>query len=298
MDKFRNEVYALVDEEYMSNFNGQQMEYMRNYYYKEYCGYCHMINRKPLPIDVFFSNMHRRRIQLYQVCCPYCGFILLIIHDKKIQGKAGYNYCPHCGRASAVENIFRQTSRFVRIQGINKLGLKEFKRTHNDTEEWLLSYDCLQVELISLVSIIEVLFRDYFDALLFVNNYCSNNSYVKKVIQRQTGNDFMNIEKANKDFKKAFDIDIKNSIDKSVWIHFIDVDELRNMIIHNNGRVDEHFKSTSTYARNKSKVIGELYRLEEKDISEYFQSVILGVSQISNLFLKNNQMMKIVKLLI
>lgn len=170
MKKFKNEIYALVDEDFMSKFTGLHLNFMKDYYYKFYAEFCRRIKRAPLSSEEFYSNMHRRRIKIYQLCCPYCGSIYVMIHDRKIQGKGGYNYCPHCGRASAVENILRQVSRFIRINGINRLGLKEFKKEHQEVEEWLLAYDCYQMEIVSLASIIEVVFREYFEALLFINN--------------------------------------------------------------------------------------------------------------------------------
>lgn len=287
MKEFKNEVYILVDEEYMSTFEGNQREFMKDFYYKSYCDFCSHRGRKPLTIDEFYSNMHRRRIQLFQVCCPYCGSINLVIHDKKISGKGGYNYCHNCGRASAVENIKEQISRFMRIHNINTTGLKTMAIGRKESKEWLLAYDCYQMELISLASIIEVLLRDYFEALIFINNLGVSNSYIKKVIKKHTGNDFMNIEKANNNFKKAFGIDIKKALDTNIWLDLLDIVTLRNMMIHNNGRVDSQFKTTSTYIRNKDKVIGNLYKLEENDISKYLESVVLGIADISNLFLEN-----------
>ena len=286
MKKFNNEIYALVDEDFMSKFTGLHLNFMKDYYYKFYAEFCRRIKRTPLSSEEFYSNMHRRRIKIYQLCCPYCGSIYVMIHDRKIQGKGGYNYCPHCGRASAVENILRQVSRFIRINGINRLGLKEFKKEHQEVEEWLLAYDCYQMEIVSLASIIEVVFREYFEALLFINNLGVTNDYVKKVVQKQTGNDFMNIEKANDIFKKAYGIDIRSALEKTVWTDLIDVVNLRNMMVHNNGRVDARFKKMDTYARNKDKVVGELYKLEDSDIARYLQSVITAVEIITNLFLQ------------
>ena len=45
----------------------------------------------------------------------------------------------------------------------------------------------------------------------------------------------MNIEKANNLFKKAFEIDLKSFMDKDVWNDLVDIVNLRNMMIHNNG---------------------------------------------------------------
>ena len=286
MKKFENEIYALVDEKFMSNFTGLHLNFMKEYYYKFYAAFCRRIKRAPLSSEEFYSNMHRRRIKIYQLCCPYCGSIYMMIHDRKTQEKGGYNYCPHCGRASAVENILRQVSRFIRINGINRLGLKEFKKEHQEVEEWLLAYDCYQMEIVSLASIIEVVFRDYFEALLFINNLGVTNDYVKRVVRKQTGNDFMNIEKANDILKKAYSIDIRRVLEKNVWTDLVDIVNLRNMMVHNNGRVDERFKKLDTYTRNKDKVVGDLYKLEDSDIASYLESVITAVEKITNVFLK------------
>ena len=71
--------------------------------------------------------MRRRRIRLFQLCCPYCGAIEVIPNDKRLHGVAGINYCPYCGRGSTIDNVAKQIYRFIRISGINRLGLKELK---------------------------------------------------------------------------------------------------------------------------------------------------------------------------
>lgn len=286
MKQSANEIYALVDESFLEKFNGNQRAFMKSIYYKYYCKFCELYKRTPLVENEFFSNMHRRRIQLHQLCCPYCGVIEIMPHDKKIQGTSSPNYCPHCGRGSAMNNIVKQVSRFIRINGISRLGLKEFKKDHSDTEEWILAYDVYQVEVIAMASVIEVIFREYFEALIFITNFGIKNDYIKKIISTSTKNDFMNIEKANNHFKRAFNINLKSILDKNVWNDLIDVVNLRNMMIHNNGFVDKQFESTPTYQRVKDKVEGNLYRLEDEDIAKYLSSMFKAVTSISNVYLE------------
>ena len=81
MEKADNEMYALVDEEFLAKFSNQHLNYMKKLYYSFYAGYCKRIKRKPLTSEDFFKNMHLRRFQLYQLCCPYCGTVSLCIHD-------------------------------------------------------------------------------------------------------------------------------------------------------------------------------------------------------------------------
>lgn len=288
MVKSKNEIYALVDEEFLSKFNHNHLQFMKDFYYKYYCKFCQHYKRKSLSQSDFYSNMHRKRIRLYQLCCPYCGTIFIIPTGKNIHGTNEPNYCTTCGRGSAIDNITRQIARFIRIHGINRLGIKEFQIEHTDVEEWLLAYDCYQMEIIELASIIEVVFRDYFEALFFINNLGgkeSYNGYIKKIIDRHNGNDFMNIEKANDIFKKAYNINLRDAVEKQIWTNLIDIVNLRNMMIHNNGSVDERFKSTHTYSRLGNRVEGKLLRLENADISNYLESVMAAVTNITNIYL-------------
>lgn len=289
MKKSQNEIYALIDEDFLSQFSDNHLQFMKDFYYKFYCSFCHHCGRKALSQSEFYSNMHRRRIQLYQLCCPYCGTVHILPYDKKIHGTATPNYCPNCGKSSTIDNIKRQISRFIRINRINRLGLQEWKAKRSDVEEWLLAYDCYQMEIIELASIIEVVFRDYFEALLFINHSGENRnyaSYVKKIIAKYNGNDFMNIEKSNVNFKKAFEINLKECIDKDTWNDLVDIVNLRNMMVHNNGRVDKRFKTTPTFVRLKSHVDDTLFRLEDEDIAHYLRSVILAVTDITNVYLE------------
>lgn len=289
MKKPKNEIYALVDEDYLSKFSFNHQIFMKDYYYKFYHKFCQHYHRTPLSQDEFYTNMRRRRIRLYQLCCPYCGAIHVMPADKKLHGTEGFNYCPNCGRGSTTDNVAKQIYRFIRIHGINRLGLKALKEKRPDTEEWLLAYDCFQMEIIELASIIEVVFRDCFEALLFINGLSKStayNNYANKIIKKHNGNDFMNVEKANNTYKKAFEINVRDLFDKQVWNDLIDIVNLRNMMVHNNGMVDEHFRSTPTYTRLRDHVDGNLFRLEDSDIATYLNSVIIAVTEITDIYLE------------
>lgn len=272
MKKPDNEMYALVDEEYMSKFSDQHLRYMKEYYYSVYLNFCRKINRSPLAFDAFFKNMHFRRFQLYQLCCPYCGTISLSVHDKKQNPSVGLNYCHSCGRTSTLNNLQKQLARFIRIYQMNRISIQAVAQQKPGRETWLIAYDCYQIEIIELASIIEVLFRDYFEALLFISD----------TIER---NDFMNIDKANTIYKKAFEIDIRKNLNSDVWDNLLDIVKLRNMFVHNNGQVDEHFKRTSTFTRWKDRVDDPLIRIEAEDIEKLLSSVIDAVTVVSNLYL-------------
>ena len=286
MEKADNEMYALVDEEFLAKFSNQHLNYMKKLYYSFYAGYCKRIKRKPLTSEDFFKNMHLRRFQLYQLCCPYCGTVSLCIHDKKESKTAGYNFCHSCGRTSTLKNIQKHLARFVRIKRMNRISIQAVAEHRPETEKWLLAYDCYQIEIIELASIIEVLFRDYFDALLFISCESKKDSFLEKIVRKYTGNDFMNIEKTNDIYKKAFGIEIRKNLNAETWDDLLDIVNLRNMIVHNNGQVDKRFESTSTFRRWKDRVDIPLIKIEDEDIAKLLSSVIDAVTIISNLYLK------------
>ena len=286
MQEFKNEMYTLVDEEYLSNFSSTHLSFMQDIYYSFYQNICTSQGRKTLTKKEFFTNMHYRRFQLYQLCCPYCGSIEILLHDKKHSKTPGFNYCVNCGKGSALENIRTQLNRFIRIRNIQAIGLTILKDKYPQKEDWVIGFECYQMELIELASIIEVVFRDYFEALSFINNLGIKNDYIVSAISKHTSNDFMNIEKANTHYKKAFDINLKQELDEKLWIDLIDIVNLRNMMIHNNGIADEHFKKTPTYKRLKQKFLDCHLKLESNDVGLYAKSVALAITAISNLYLK------------
>lgn len=285
MKEKNNEIYIKVDKEFLDEFDKNHLPFMKNYYYEFYKQYCNSIGRKPLSKKEFYTNMHYRRIQLHQLCCPYCGSIVTICQDKQISESGNYNYCFNCGKESVVELIKNKANKFYNLFKTIEIGLEKRKELFPDTDEWILAYELYQVEIVELASIIEVVFRDYFEALLFVEKNGIDDQFIKKIIKKHTGNDFMNIEKANENYKKAFGIDLKSTLDVDVWVALEDIVNLRNMIVHNDGMVDAHFKSTKTFHRNESNIIGDLYKLEKNIIIDYFNKLLIAMADISNVFL-------------
>lgn len=272
--KTKNELYCLVDEGFICEFDSTHRAFMKNIYYKHYSKYAKAIGSRKLSKNDFFKNMHRRRIQLFQLCCPYCGTIRIFPTDRNRKNSGDLNYCCHCGRSSTINVCFEHLARFIRLSQIVDAGLSVKKQKIKDVEEWLIGYEAYKMELIILVSIIEGVFRDYFEALLFINNLNNgSNEYIQRSIDKAMGNDFMLIDKANVQYKRAFSIDIKTLVDEGVWNDLIDIVNLRNIYVHNNGYIDERFRKTDTYERLKKNVRGELYCLEKEDTKKFFKSV-------------------------
>ena len=63
MKKNENSIYDIVDENFMSNFSGKHIGFMKDYYYKVYYNFCRHIKKKILPQEVFFTNELRQEVK-------------------------------------------------------------------------------------------------------------------------------------------------------------------------------------------------------------------------------------------
>ena len=285
MKKITTYIYHFIDEVFISKYNELQSSFMKNYYYTSYKTYCVKRKRKALSEEAFFINMRRRKIKMLQVCCPYCGNIRVIVVEDSLSEVEKFNYCTSCGKRSASENAFVQISRFIRIQHFNSSALKAFKE-QNKSDDILkrLSYDIYHLELIELVSILEVSLRDFFVSLVYLTYNNSRTDYLKSIIHKTTGNDFMNIEKANNHYKKAVNINLKTLITKESWESLIDIVQIRNTLVHNNGMMDARFKKSKTSFRIRKLIKGDLIVLDNKEINKYYKCVSELIFVIANTF--------------
>lgn len=278
------DIYHLIDEAFISRFNSLQSSFMKNYYYTFYKSYCIQNKRTPLSESAFFTNMRRRKVKLVQVCCPYCGNMDLSIIEGTLSTVKQLNYCTYCGKRSASENAFFQISRLIRIQHFHLIGLKALKE-HNTTDELkIMTYDIYQLELIELTSILEVLLRDFFVSFVYLKYKNSRTGYLDSIIHKTTGNDFMNIEKANNHYKKALEINLRTLVTKDCWDSLLDIVQIRNTLVHNNGVMDTKFKNSKTFSRISNFINGDLIFLDNRIINEYLKYVSEILSAITNLF--------------
>ncbi len=284
MKKLSNEIYTLVDENFLSQFSGTQRQVLENAYYRYYLTICERIKRTPLEKVVFFTNMRRRRFRFYQLCCPYCGVTEIMVVDNRISKSGDFNYCPHCGKGSVEQIVFNQLARFTRIAYINNVGIAVYAAKYPKKDIRLIGYDGYQMELVELTSIVEVILRDFFNALFHMSYYGVKNSYIEKMTNKYTGNDFMNIEKANDHYKKALSIDIKSSLSTDIWNDLIDITNMRNMMIHNNGMIDSRFRNTKTFERLRNSIDDNLLFLDQKMIEHYYNTVSKTAEIISGIF--------------
>lgn len=268
-----NGIYYIVDDDFIKNFNSNHIEYMKDFYYKKYTEYCERTKSDAVEKEKFFTNMRRRRVKIFQVCCPYCGNMEVLVIREKIEGLNKFNFCWNCGKSSVSYNVVSQLSSFGRIAYFHSVGLKTMSLIHKNDKVKNLTYEVFHLELVQLTSILEVILRDFFESFIFINYIGSRDSYISKLISKNSGNDFMNIEKANNHYKKALNINLRTCIDNDTWNDLIDLVNIRNMIVHNNGIIDDTFKSKKTFSNVQEYITGDSIYVSEELVKRYFIQV-------------------------
>lgn len=276
-------VYHLVDKKFISMFSETQGTFMLMYYYKFYCSFCNENKIKALPMDTFLLNARRRRIKLIQVSCPFCGNMELMIWDKPYSDFKS-KYCPNCGKCSTAENIFFQISALIRMQKVHMAGYDALKNDYNESDLKIISYDIWHMELVELTCILEATLRDFYTNLIYLKYKNYESSYIDDIIERCTNNDFMNIEKANRHYKSGLDVNFKELISDDCWKSLVDLVQIRNTIIHNNGMIDDKFEKSSTFSRIKDSIEGELIFVNTDMICMYLSCVLELFIEIEQVF--------------
>lgn len=276
-------VYHIVDKEFISRFSTTHGTFMLMYYYKFYCSFCNENKIKILPMNTFLLNARRRRIKLIQVCCPFCGNMDLMIWDKPYSDFKS-KYCSYCGKCSTAENIFLQISALIRMQQVHMAGYNALKNDYNESDLEIISYDIWHMELVELTCILEATLRDFYINLIYLKYKNYESSYIDDVIIRSTNNDFMNIEKANKHYKTGLDVNLKELISEDCWKSLIDLAQIRNTIIHNNGMVDDKFEKSPSFTHIKDNVEGKLIFVNTNMINNYLLCVLELFAKIEEVF--------------
>lgn len=207
-------------------------------------------------------------------------FIYIFKKTKEIQR---YNYCSNCGKKSVYDNSLLHLSRFIRILTQNNIAFNVMKKDTESNKD-ILTFDIHHLEIIELSSIIEVSLRDFFYLLVKLNYNLMENEYLLNILNKQTGNDFMNIQKANNHYKKALNINLKTLLDINSYNLLTDVCSIRNVLVHNNGFIDDKFENSSTYPKYKHLVIGKMLFLSDSIINEFYFAITELLEILESLF--------------
>lgn len=270
----RTDVYHLVDEPYLSKFEEKQGAFMLMRYYEFYCSYCKEHNEKIQPIDRFLLNANKKKIKIIQVCCPYCGRIEMLIEQKKMSEIKKRQYCTGCGKKSTAEYVFFQISSLIRMKEVHNAGFQVLSKNYDQKVMEIFKYDIMQTEIVELTCILEKILRDFYMDIAHIVYKTNQIEYIERLIEKSTNNDFMHFDKANNHYKKGLNINLQNKISIECKKNLIDLVNLRNIIIHNNGFIDERFMKTETFKRISYMINGDMIFIKDSDVEKYLGSVL------------------------
>lgn len=278
------DVYHLVDENFLMGFDVKHRNFMVKKYYEIYKLYCDNHQMKALSIDNFLLNANRRKVKIIQVFCPYCGEVRVDIKMESISKIKSLQFCSKCGKKSTSINVFLQLSSLIRMQEVHKAGYEVLARSYNQEDMKIIAYDIMQMELVELASVLEKTLRDFYMDIVHIKYRSFGIEYIDFLIQKNTNNDFMNFDKANVHYKRGIGIDLKDKISPECRSNLIDLINLRNVIVHNNGFIDEKFKNTKTFSRVEDLIEGELIFINIEQIDKYLRSVLKIIITVEKIF--------------
>lgn len=285
-NKYRNEqtnVYCVVDQEFLSGFNSNQGPFMLFTYYNLYKCYCEKNGYRPNDMDVFLKNARRKRIKIIQQCCPYCGQVNIMFITESIKRCDSMKYCVSCGKKSTSQIIFEEVAAFIRVNTVHRAGLQVLRETYTASDE-IMGCDVRLNEVVQLATILETTLREFYVDLVCMKHRCYQDEFLIASVRKQIKNDFMNIDKANEHYKKALDINLKDIISQDVRLSLKDLMEVRNIAVHNNGKIDEKFKRSNTYFRLRQCVKGDFIFIHPEIIAIFLSSVLELANAISAIY--------------
>lgn len=269
----KTDVYHLVDQSFVSKFEEKQGAFMLMIYYEFYSSYCKEHNVEVQPIDKFLLNASKKKVKIIQVCCPYCGRIEILIEQKKMSEIKQMQYCTKCGKKSTAEYIFLHLSSLIRMQVVHNAGFETLSKDHDKKTMEIFEYDIMQTEIVELTCILEKILRDFYMDISHIVYKTNQVEYIERLIEKNTNNDFMHFDKANNHYKKGLNINLQDKVSTECKKNLIDLVNIRNIIIHNNGFIDERFKKTETFNRVSHMIKGDLIFIKDVDVDKYVGSV-------------------------
>lgn len=284
--KYRKEatnVYCVVDQEFLNGFNSNQASFMLFTYYKFYKDYCEKNGYRPNDIKSFLKNARRKRIKILQQCCPYCGCMNIMFITESVRKCDSMKYCVSCGKKSTSQIIFEEVAAFMRVNIVHRAGLQVLREAHSTSDE-IMGCDVWLNEVVKLATILETTLKEFYFDLVCMKHGCYEDEFLITSIRHQIKNDFMNIDKANEHYKNALNINLKDFISKDVRLNLKDLIEVRNIAVHNNGKIDEKFEKSVTYIRLKKCIKGDFIFINPEIIEQYLSDILELVNAISTIY--------------
>lgn len=225
---------------------------------------------KAINLEELLKNPNRNYFFMF---CPYCNNIGILSCSSKIKPCI----CIFCGETNPYNKIMQNLEKAEILNQLAILDNCNVKGYSYENTKRIL----LEQSLITIATGVEVFLRDIYSTTLNLR-YVKKNKTLIHLIYRETRNDFMNIGKAKRKYKNDLGIDLKEIIGEPELKKLNLMILKRNVVIHNNGNVDNSFLEQSGMDIKK----GHPIPIQIDEIEDYVSTVENLVEKIRGLFEK------------
>jgi hypothetical protein len=227
------------------------------------------------------TSFPRDECKNYVIVCPYCNHLsTLISRIQKIDNKELEPYvCVRCGESTPYHKIASCINK-ARILFDLSVNCMAIDKNHQNTQNARI---LLEQSIVVLATGIELYFKEIYIISLNLKYVKPEHSLHLK-FSKDVKNDFLNIGKMVSKFKNEFKIDITDILGRDVIDKLNDLMLIRNVIVHNNGTVDNIFLNNMSLEKKKKYTIGFPIPITGDEIVEFINTTDIVLEKIETEF--------------
>jgi len=223
------------------------------------------------------NGIEKEKCRCYVILCPYCNSLAtLISRVVKIDEIEHSPFaCAFCGESPPYNKIVYSVEKAKILYDLCESCSAIDKKQENIQNERVL----LEQSIVVLATGIELYFKEIY-ILSMDLKYVKPEYSLHSKFNRDVKNDFLNIGKTVSMFKTEFNINIKDILGIDIINKLNYLTLLRNVIVHNNGNVDNIFYSSIPDDKKKICSKGQPVPISKNEILEFIQTVNIVLSKI------------------
>ena len=257
--------YFLINEEFLSHFDGKIKEDLSELAYKMYVSNCSKKTKKLSKSQYFTSkSTHYPVIFFY---CPKCKSSQMCV-SLGIKNGESMKYCPYCGDASMDHRFNLGVEKVMNLFRLS-LSIKDTPQSSKEVNQCIVT---------TLCSVYEVYLREFYADILNLRYVRGNYSLYNKFL-RDCKNDFISPGKTFDRFKKELQLNYKSIIGEQNYKALGLLSDYRNVIVHNNGICDDKFISKYPDVERHSQILPSL-----KSLAALIHAVVDSANKLSVIY--------------
>lgn len=261
--------YIVVDESFLNKLSKEASESLAGLLYPYYVK--NLKNKSnSMSKTEYFKKVRHSKAKFALNYCAYCKAMTIIgLFDTTVEEFEKTKFCSTCGES----NIFSTVD-----SGLEKVYamIRLCSRSEDSFESMVLQHQTM----VMIATKVECYLREYYKTFLNLTIVKSGISKVDK-FEKECKNDFINLNKTVDRFKKELNINLKELLSQEDRKTLSNLFAYRNVIVHNNGKVDSKFKDLTKCKEDK----GSTIELTDDDIERSLKVAQLLVSKTSELYI-------------